>query len=983
MRELNLKNLFKLLALLVMVAVLIPLPSPVSANPGGPRAKTLYFIEYVNPESAILSVMKGTTDWYYFNVPVPLIDKVKSNPNVYTIENPFGGPIDMLLNPAPFKNGEFNPFTLKEVRFALNYLIDRNFIGKEVYKGYFTPAATSIAPLYRDYLYIKDVVEKYDLLRPSKTRALGLINDAMRKAGAKLVNGKWYYNGKPVTVKVAIRIEDERLQVGDYVASLLEQAGFTVQRMHINMYKAFAMVYQSDPADGEWNVYTEGWNIGFGRKVDWMPAVFAAPWVGELPGWGEPSYWNVNDPEADAISQKLLLSKYNSEIEREQLMKKMTEIEVDRAYRIWLGVPKAVYVVNKKVHGVIADFFNGAGGRWAMMNAYREGSDEIKVAAPSIHTSAWNPMGGFTWVYDANIERTFAGFGLATHPFQGIVIPWQTVYKVETNYKPGIGPQPISVPQDAIIWNPKLDKWVKVGPGVKAKSHVIYNMKYVTKYHDGSKITVEDAFYNLYMWLEWGSDDSQPGKPDKYYDPDIESSDTYRYATLIKGVRKINDTAFEVWGDYWNIDDWDIANILFFGPDWPWDALAVWEGVVTEGKYAFGESSSKAKGIPQLDLVNPKQNADVEAKLKEYIKEKYVPMGMKGLITPDEAVKRYKNLLAFEQKYKHTLVSYGPYMLVEFNPTSGYVKLVANKYYPFGPEKWADFVPATASIDHLFAPDFIDKTKETSIKVLISVAGQPSSKADVVYRVVSRATLTQGKTIYEGTAQPGKNPGEFVIKLEPGTMATWPPGPYELLVAAESKRVPMWNYASKEFFLVGPVKGQIYLGYLGQMLGKSHTYVGLKASEDDKAAAGYIVQKMGAKGPDAIGSIVQLPEKVNAFLIGGPEVNGATKEANGHMGIKFTRMGSSITIEIGGRKFTTTGADYGKRDYAVISITKIGDRVIVTVEGTTRYGTLAGARFLAENYQQMAGAKWVVLSWTDLNSNGKVDLNEIAVEATG
>jgi peptide/nickel transport system substrate-binding protein len=48
----------------------------------------------------------------------------------------------------------------------------------------------------------------------------------MKKLGAELVDGKWYYKGQPVVLKFLIRIEDQRRQIGDYVATLFEQLGF-------------------------------------------------------------------------------------------------------------------------------------------------------------------------------------------------------------------------------------------------------------------------------------------------------------------------------------------------------------------------------------------------------------------------------------------------------------------------------------------------------------------------------------------------------------------------------------------------------------------------------------------------------------------------------------------------------------------------------------------------------------------------------------
>ena len=50
------------------------------------------------------------------------------------------GSFGLLLNPAPPKNNDtLNPFYFRPVRYAVNYLIDREFVVDEILKGYGTP----------------------------------------------------------------------------------------------------------------------------------------------------------------------------------------------------------------------------------------------------------------------------------------------------------------------------------------------------------------------------------------------------------------------------------------------------------------------------------------------------------------------------------------------------------------------------------------------------------------------------------------------------------------------------------------------------------------------------------------------------------------------------------------------------------------------------------------------------------------------------
>jgi peptide/nickel transport system substrate-binding protein len=57
-----------------------------------------------------------------------------------------------------------------------------------------------------------------------------VIAEEMEALGASLEGGVWQYDGEPVEIIVLIRTEDERRDIGDYVANQLEEVGFTTFR---------------------------------------------------------------------------------------------------------------------------------------------------------------------------------------------------------------------------------------------------------------------------------------------------------------------------------------------------------------------------------------------------------------------------------------------------------------------------------------------------------------------------------------------------------------------------------------------------------------------------------------------------------------------------------------------------------------------------------------------------------------------------------
>src|SRR5690606_7702842 len=117
--------------------------------------------------------------------------------------------LSLVLNPAPAPPGQLNPFSIREVRQAVQFLIDREFIARDIYRGMAVPMISHVSPQDFDYLTI------YDLDRGS-----GIVYDrdygrqriaaAMEAAGAVLHDGVWRYEGRPVRITLIARVEDER-----------------------------------------------------------------------------------------------------------------------------------------------------------------------------------------------------------------------------------------------------------------------------------------------------------------------------------------------------------------------------------------------------------------------------------------------------------------------------------------------------------------------------------------------------------------------------------------------------------------------------------------------------------------------------------------------------------------------------------------------------------------------------------------------------
>ena len=102
---------------------------------------------------------------------------------------------------------------------------------------------------YARYIDAMRAIEVKYAYNPDQAKTV--IDAEMKAMGATLgSDGKWQFNGAPVTVIAIIRTEDKRKQIGDYVCNQLETIGFTCDRQYKTRSEASPLWNASDPAEG-------------------------------------------------------------------------------------------------------------------------------------------------------------------------------------------------------------------------------------------------------------------------------------------------------------------------------------------------------------------------------------------------------------------------------------------------------------------------------------------------------------------------------------------------------------------------------------------------------------------------------------------------------------------------------------------------------------------------------------------------------------
>lgn len=692
------------------------------------------FIQYLDENTALEEVRNGNLDLYYYRISSDRIDSVKSREGLQVYEST-GGSYSILINPA--ESEKFNPFSIKEVRFALNYLVDRKLIVNELMGGYGTTMISNYGPFDPDYLFIVDELESFHF-KYNPALAEEMISKALTDAGAKKIDGKWTFDNKEIELIAFIRSDDPvRKSIGEILSSELEKIGFKVIKDFGDLNKAFVNVYGSNPSDMKWSFYTEGWGgrSAFVKYDQLSLGQMYSPWFSNMPGFNDPSYWNYQNDYMDSLTQKIYTGNFSSAEERIDLFQKATAEGIKESVRIFLASKIDQYVVNEKVDGVINDFGAGVPSRFTPINA-RTDSNSLTIGVKQIYQGAWNPVMGFSDAYSRQIWDALSDPGVFKHPYTGDTIPIRTDFKVETAGPGG----KLDVPEDTITWDPTLQKWKTVKAGTKATSKVIFDLKF-SKWHHGMQMDMNDILHSLYFTLEWGSEQQED---DKTFDAEFTPRAAQTVQTLI-GARPVDENTIEVYVDYWHFDEAEIADWASVWSPVPWELMAAMEQAVIDGKVSFSRSGSVSKGVNWLSLIVPNDAEIIRQYLFEFKDSGFEPPALAPFDLPHSYFdSRYDASIKWIDEYNHAVISNGPFYLKSYSPESRTItiKAFADESYPFEAGHWQEFekikFPKIVQVD---IPDVIKKGDILTIPI----STQDASKIDYFF------TNSQGDSVASGT----------------------------------------------------------------------------------------------------------------------------------------------------------------------------------------------------------------------------------------
>ena len=745
----------------------------------GPFIDQARFIHRVDENLALEEVKSGFLDTYFFPIPQEAANNAKNDPRLKVYDKTAGS-LGFFVNPAPAADPNvLNPFQFKEVRYALNYLIDREFVINEILKGYGNPLVDPFGIYSPEYLNIIGTVESFGF-RYNPSLASNMISGAMNAAGATNNNGKWQFNGSPVTVKVLIRQDDVKKQsMGELLASELEKIGFNVQRDYGDLNKANTVVYASDPKNLEWQLYTEemGGTSAFVKYNPIIPAQMYAPWLSAMPGSQNPAYWNYQNATLDEVTQKIAFFNFTSEEERNQLVNDAIKMGIQESVRIFVAQKTDPFVSSASVQGFVNDFGAGITSKYSLLNARSgDGNSSLDIGVKQIHQGSWNTIAGLQDLYSRSIYFMIADSDTFRHPYTGEVISFRSPWTNITTQGP-LGK--LNMPADTIKWNQTLQQWVQSGEGSTATSMVTFTPLY-SNWHHGIPMDVSDMMYGDYFAYEWGTD---AGPGDRTVDPEFTPA-AAEALNLSKGTRYVSPDRIESYIDIWHYDEKEIADSGVFFVNEPWEIAAAAERIVMEGRLAYSRSEAQAKGVGWYDPIVTEHAEMIKAELQEMKNEQFIPSALKDLITVQDAIRRYDASISWIENHGHAVISNGAFYLDNFNVAGGTITINAfrDASYPFEAGHWSNYeTPRLVDITGVEVPRIVTMGQATPIKVNVQVAGEPSSNATVNYFVSNK----DGTVVVRGEAQQG-SPGQFNVDLTSEMTAKLSQGPNTIKIFAVS-----------------------------------------------------------------------------------------------------------------------------------------------------------------------------------------------------
>jgi peptide/nickel transport system substrate-binding protein len=714
------------------------------------------FFEEPDAAKAVNMMEAGDANLYGLGISDPkVIAKLKESKKL-TTEFAYGSTSELTFNPAAFKDAaKLNPFTVPAIREAANWIIDRNYIAKEIYGGVAKEMYTTFNPIFPDFAKVADVAKGIEITYGyNQKKGKDTIEAEMKKLGAELTGGKWTYKGAPVTLAFLIRTEDERRQMGDYISKQFEDVGFTVDRQYKTSAEAGPIWISGDPSEGKWHMYTGGWastaiNRDLGTNFEFYYTARSTQASSPL--------WQAYKPAADfdKLADRLNRGDYKDAAERTQLMGQALNLSMKDSVRIFMVNRISAYPRPTNL-AVSVDLAAGPfSGMWPFtIQADGKAGGQVKIAQPSMLTQPWNVVAGSNWLYDNTVNRATRNPATLPDPYTGLAWP-QLASTAEVTVQQGLpvfktldwvtlktAPS-IEVPKDAWAdWDTEKQQFITAGERFtqtvtsKAKIVVTFDKDmFKTKWHDGSALSLSDFVYGFIMTFERAKEKSP------IYDQTTVSS--FRsFMTFFKGARitQKDPLVVEVYTDQINLDAETMASAgantffpLYAQGNSPWHTLALGYQAESNKELTYGTAKATTLKVEWMNYIAGPSLKVFEKYLNDAQTKPIIPFEkvLSQYLASGEVAARYKNAAAFYKDRGHLWIGNGPFYLYSVRPTEKILTIRKFADFTDNSNKWARFAEAKTPTVAIAGPNRVTVGQAATYTVNVTFKKDPYAMKDV------------------------------------------------------------------------------------------------------------------------------------------------------------------------------------------------------------------------------------------------------------
>jgi len=746
----------------------------------------------------------------------------------------YGTYYDFIFNPYgadsenKYSDGRFNPFSNRKVREAMNWAIDRNYINQEIYAGGALPKYLPITTQLVDYTDLIDVARGLEAKYAyNLDKAMEVVDAEMTAMGAtKGADGKWQFDGKPVNVILLIRNDGDgtRLGQGNYFATQLEALGFTVERREGKSSELSPLWIGSDPAEGQWDIYTGGWgSSGLNRDER---TIFQEMYLPNTPQ-GIPLFTaNVPDPVFQQVGDDLSNGNYTTLEERHDLMAKALPLALEDSVQVWTVDLQSYAPFNCNLQ-VSSDV--GAGVETTFMSPYtmrfadQEGGNVKVGTTATMFTDPWNPVNGANWVTSAYIQNAVSGRGTMPDPYTGLAWPLriesadlvvQTGIPVQTNldWVNLSFEDTITVPADAWVdWDATAGKFITAGEkfpdGVTSKSKVVTyypaDMFETVKWHDGSNLSAADFVMAMIEGFDYGKAESA------IYDEDV-AGNLEAFLTHFKGVQIVSTDPLVIATYDDNVYSDAELNIATWWPQYgygeaPWQSIAVGNSAVAAKELAWGTGQADRFEKEWMSFIGGPSLEILAAHLDQAIADKTIPYPevMGAYVTADEAAARYTALKDWYTARGHFWDGTGPYYLHAVDLNAGTAVVRNNPDFADLSDRWSKFGQAPLAEVSLDGPSQVKvgEAVDFTATFVYKASGDAYPSADI--KAVKFLLYDEtGATVYVGVGVATGEDGVFTLTIPADVSAKLVAGSGRIEVAGVLVPVAIPAFTSLDYVVL-------------------------------------------------------------------------------------------------------------------------------------------------------------------------------------